>query len=100
MGGNEGHSGCSCASGKSNRIVVSSIAAGSSQEAVQKGDNILSLNGQAVYSHRDFLQEADSNWNELTVEREGELVTLSMPGGPTGFRTERRREIPGIFSCR
>ena len=62
-----------------------------------RGDTVYSLDGSRVYSYQDLqmaTSSAASDWIELKVQRNGELVDAYIQKESLGFRMERRRVNP------
>ena len=88
------------ASGRSNRIGVTSVMAGSAAESagIEKGDLILRYGEQRLFEFRE-LQTATVEGDrtglvDVTVMRDGFLVVMSIPRGPLGVRLSPRRIDP------
>lgn len=83
-------------SGQPNRISVDSVILGSAaeQNGIQPGDMILSYEGRPVYSHRDLRSATSSGERDelvnVTVLRDDNEMTVSMPRGPLGVRLSPR----------
>ena len=78
--------------GQSNRIAVRSVMLGSAAEraGIQAGDMITSYDDSPLYQYRDLRAatidgERDETVN-LTVVRDGQPMTISLPRGPLGVR--------------
>ncbi len=83
------------ASGRPNRILVNDVYRESPAFAagLQSGDQLISMDGQRVYSERDMRQvAAEGGAGEnipVVIERDGTRFELYVPRGPLGVRTGR-----------
>ena len=86
--------------GSSNRVLIESIIPGSAADAAgaQAGDLIMSYASMRVYRVRDLQQATRSGSRgelvDLTVDRQGQLLTLSVPRGPLGVTLDGLRISP------
>lgn len=86
--------------GRNNRVMIESIISGSVAEAagVQIGDVIMSYANTRIYRVSD-VQETTRGGSrgelvEMTLEREGQFLTLSVPRGPLGVSLDGLRISP------
>lgn len=86
--------------GQSNRIAVSSVMLGSAaeQSGIHAGDVIVRYENEPLYSYRDLreatIQGERGEIIDLTVVRDGALITVSIPRGPLGVRLNSIRMNP------
>jgi len=90
-------------SGESNRVQVSSIIDGSAAQisGMQTGDRVLSYANQLVFNTRE-LQNATREGTRgesvaVTVERNGQQLSLELPRGPLGVTLTGLRVDPDDF---
>lgn len=84
----------------SNRVYFDGVKPGSNREAlgIKDGDVILTMNGEPIFSTRDFTWrsiEGRSITTRLVVDRAGEQITIIVPEGtlPSG-RYQRLQVVP------
>lgn len=88
-------------SGKSNRVKVSVVMAGSPAESngVQPGDIILRYNDTKIVEARDLQQAAlggdSGSYANLEILRDGSLMNLMLPQGTMGVQMQPMRMDPG-----
>ena len=86
--------------GQSNRIAVSSVMLGSAaeQSGIHAGDLIVRYENEPLYNYRDLreatIQGERGEIIDLTVVRDGSLITVSIPRGPLGVRLNSVRMNP------
>ena len=86
--------------GQSNRIAVSSVMLGSAaeQSGIHAGDLIVRYENEPLYNYRDLreatIQGERGEIIDLTVVRDGSLITVSIPRGPLGVRLNSVRTNP------
>ncbi len=86
--------------GQSNRIAVSSVMLGSAaeQSGIHPGDLIVRYENEPLYNYRDLreatIQGERGEIIDLTVVRDGSLITVSIPRGPLGVRLNSVRMNP------
>lgn len=86
--------------GQSNRIAVSSVMLGSAaeQSGIHAGDVIVRYENEPLYNYRDLraatIQGERGEIIDLTVVRDGALITVSIPRGPLGVRLNSVRMNP------
>ncbi len=87
-------------SGQSNRVAVSSVMLGSAAESsgIQAGDVLLSYEDDALYKPGDIRgltsQGEKDELVDLTLLRDGNRMTVSIPRGPLGVRLSAIRINP------
>lgn len=88
------------ASGQTNRVAVNSVMTGSAAEqaGVVNGDLILSYDQHRLFNVRELVTATTEGnryeWIDIIVERDGSVLTLSIPRGPLGVRLIPTRVNP------
>lgn len=81
------------ATGRNNRLQVFDVIGDAAREkGIRVGDRIHSIDGRRIYSHRDIQQTqalADQGEElvEVSVVRDGSLISIYLPRGNLGLRT-------------
>lgn len=87
-------------SGGSNRVGVGSVITGSAadQAGLQPGDRVISYADQRVFSLRELQQATRAGQRgevvQVTVQRDGSEVVVSVPRGPLGITLQPERVEP------
>ncbi len=87
-----------CATGRNNRVVVSSVMAGSAAEAagLRPGDQIVGYDDRRIFFgselQRRVARSEDGRNIPLDLQRGDDAVRVGLPGGPLGVRMTARRE--------
>ena len=88
------------ATGRPNRVIVSSLLANSPAEqmGLRPGDTLIDFAGERVYSSRDVMRIATRGDPDelvsLRLTRDGDVVEYYVPRAPLGINTRRGSEKP------